>query len=66
MGNHNTIIKIIRLLQNDVYRDKYDWLKELLENIELLRTKSTDKKIIYMCKNNEYQKNTTTNFIKNN
>jgi very-short-patch-repair endonuclease len=47
---------IIRLLQIDVYKDKYDWLKELLENIELLRTKSTDKKILYMCKNNEYQK----------
>jgi hypothetical protein len=44
---------IIRLLQEDVYHDKYDWLTELKSNIEKI---VIEKKVqnIFMCKNNEY------------
>ena len=45
---------VIRILQKDVYKNKYDWLSELCKNIEKL----TDEKVvqnIYMCKNNEYK-----------
>jgi len=34
--------------------NKYDWLKELCENIELI-TKENRVQNIYMCKNNEYK-----------
>jgi very-short-patch-repair endonuclease len=45
---------IIRILQKDVYNNKYDWLTELCDNIEKL---SNDNRVqnIYMCKNNEYK-----------
>lgn len=44
---------IIRLLQKDIWHDKYDWLQELCSNIEKI---INDNKVqnIYMCKNNEY------------
>jgi hypothetical protein len=44
---------IIRLLQEDVYSDKYDWLSELKINIKKIKK---DKIIqnIFLCKNNEY------------
>jgi very-short-patch-repair endonuclease len=45
---------VIRILQEDIFKNKYDWLNELCENIE----KNTNEKIvqnIYMCKNNEYK-----------
>ena len=44
---------IIRILQNDVYKDKYDWVKELCDNIKKI---SNENKVqnIYICKNNEY------------
>jgi len=44
---------IIRILQEDAYWDKYDWLKELKENITKLSKK---KKVqnIFMCEKNEY------------
>jgi very-short-patch-repair endonuclease len=45
---------VIRITQEDVLYDKYDWLKELCKNIE----KITEEKVvqnIYMCKNNEYK-----------
>lgn len=44
---------VIRILQDDVYHDKFDWLDELITNIEYLKK---NKKIenIYICKNNEY------------
>ena len=44
---------IIRILQMDIYRDKYDWLTELENNINfIINNKNTQN--IYMCKNNEY------------
>jgi len=44
---------VIRILQEDVYHDKYNWLDELKENIEKI---IIEKKIqnIYICKKNEY------------
>jgi very-short-patch-repair endonuclease len=46
-------ISIIRILQEDVFLNKYDWKNELTHTIEYLRTVS-EPKIIYMCKKNEY------------
>jgi len=44
---------IIRLLQEDVYHDKYDWVTEIKSNIKKIKK---DKIIqnIFLCKNNEY------------
>lgn len=44
---------VIRLLQLDVLKDKYDWLTELISNIEKIKL---EKKIqnIYMCKDDKY------------
>ena len=49
---------VIRLLQEDVFNDKYDWKTELVNNIEKMKTDNIIQNI-YMCKNNEYK-----NFIK--
>lgn len=48
---------IIRLLQEDVLHDRYDWLTELKENIIKIINEASVQNI-YMCKNNEY-----SNFI---
>jgi very-short-patch-repair endonuclease len=45
----------IRLLQQDVYDDNYDWVKELCDTIELIKI-SNKITNIYLCKNNEYAK----------
>lgn len=45
---------VIRILQEDVFKDKYDWLTELCENIEKITTENRVQNI-YMCKNNEYK-----------
>jgi len=45
---------IIRLLQEDVYNDTYDWFNELLENIQKIINEKPTIQNIYMCKNNEY------------
>jgi hypothetical protein len=45
----------IRIVQDDVWNDKYDWCKELCETIENI--KNGNKIVnIYLCKNNEYDK----------
>ena len=45
---------IIRILQKDVYYNKYDWLSELINNIEkIIQEKIVQN--IYMCKNYEYK-----------
>ena len=43
---------IIRILQDDVFKDKYEWLDELMKNIEMLKADSVIN--IYMSKGNEY------------
>lgn len=45
---------IIRLLQEDVLYDKYDWKTELINNIEKIKTDNIIQNI-YICKNNEYE-----------
>ncbi len=46
---------IIRILQADVFNDKYDWKTELINNIEKIKKENIIKNV-YMCKNNEYEK----------
>jgi hypothetical protein len=45
---------MIRIIQENVFKDKYDWLQELLENIDKI---VMDKRVqnIYMCKKDEYK-----------
>jgi len=45
---------IIRLLQEDVFNNKYDWKTELIDNIEKIKIDNIIQNI-YMCKNNEYE-----------
>ena len=45
---------VIRILQKDVYNNKYHWLNELVNNIEKI-TNENRVQNIYMCKNNEYK-----------
>jgi very-short-patch-repair endonuclease len=45
---------IIRILQKDVYYNKYDWLNELICNIEKITNENIVQNI-YMCKNDEYK-----------
>lgn len=45
---------IIRILQKDVFKNKYDWLTELCENIKKIINENKVQNI-YMCKNNEYK-----------
>ena len=44
---------VIRILQEDVLNNTYDWLKELSETIEAVK-KGDDIVNIYLCKNQEY------------
>ncbi len=50
---NNNGYSVIRILQKDVLRDKYDWLTELKQNITLLAKKKKPQNI-FMCKKNEY------------
>ena len=45
---------IIRLLQKDIWHDRYNWLQELLDNIDKIVNEKTIQNI-YMCKNEEYK-----------
>jgi very-short-patch-repair endonuclease len=45
---------IIRLLQEDVFYDVYDWLNELIINIEKIKNNKCIQNI-FMCKDNEYE-----------
>jgi hypothetical protein len=45
---------IIRLLQEDVFYNTYDWLDELKQNIQKIISEGITQNI-YMCKNNEYE-----------
>jgi very-short-patch-repair endonuclease len=51
---NNNSYSVIRLLQYDVFNDKYDWKTELIKNIEKIKTDNIIQNI-YMCKNNEYE-----------
>jgi very-short-patch-repair endonuclease len=46
---------IIRLIQEDVFNNTYDWKNKLLESVELLKNIDRPKNI-YLCTNNEYNK----------
>jgi very-short-patch-repair endonuclease len=46
---------VIRILQEDVLYDKYDWRTEIINNIKKIKINNIIKNI-YMCKNNEYNK----------
>ena len=45
---------MIRILQNDVYYNKYDWLIELIANVEKIYDEKAVQNI-YMCKKDEYK-----------
>lgn len=45
---------VIRIVQEDVFKDKYNWLQELLENIDKIVLENRVQNI-YMCKKNEYK-----------
>jgi very-short-patch-repair endonuclease len=45
---------LIRLLQEDVFNDSYDWNKELCQAIENVKNKCEPKNV-YLCKNDEYK-----------
>jgi hypothetical protein len=45
---------IIRLLQKDIWHDRYYWLQELLENIDKIVSDNVVQNI-YMCKKDEYK-----------
>lgn len=44
---------MIRIIQEDVWDDKYEWLEELKENIEKIKNECIVQNI-FMCNNNEY------------
>jgi very-short-patch-repair endonuclease len=46
----------IRLLQADVWNDKYDWLTELCDAVELNKCNGDKVTNTYLCKHNEYHK----------
>jgi len=45
---------IIRILQEDIFKNKYHWLDEIICNIKKI-TNENRVQNIYMCKNNEYK-----------
>ena len=47
---------VIRILQEDVFGDKYDWLSKLQTEIENIIKDDTIIHNIYMCENGEYDK----------
>jgi very-short-patch-repair endonuclease len=44
---------VIRIIQNDIFNDTYNWLKELCKIIKELKN-GNDVANVYLCKNNEY------------
>lgn len=45
---------IIRILQDDIYKKRYDWIPELEANIKKICNENVVQNI-FMCKNNEYK-----------
>jgi very-short-patch-repair endonuclease len=52
LANENKF-SVIRLLQLDVYHNKFNWLEELNNNIEKIKTENKIQNI-FMSKNNDY------------
>jgi very-short-patch-repair endonuclease len=50
---NNNGYSVIRLLQEDVMNDTYDWVKELCDAIEQIKS-SNEITNVYLSKNNEY------------
>jgi len=44
---------MIRILQDDIFFDRYDWLKEVIKNIEIISIDRVQN--LYMCKKDEYK-----------
>ena len=51
---NNNGYSVIRLLQEDVMNDTYDWVKELCDAIEQIKS-SNEITNVYLSKNNEYE-----------
>jgi very-short-patch-repair endonuclease len=51
-ANENNF-SVIRIIQEDIFKNKYNWLVELICNIEKIINENRVQNI-YMCKNNEY------------
>jgi very-short-patch-repair endonuclease len=52
---NNNGYSIIRILQEDVYKNAYDWLNELIAVINQIITENEEKiQNIFMCRNDEY------------
>jgi very-short-patch-repair endonuclease len=45
---------VIRILQKDIWHDRYNWLHQLLHNIDIIVSEKTVQNI-YMCNNDEYK-----------
>lgn len=45
---------VIRLLQEDAYHNRYDWVKQLVNNVYRIVEEGRIQNV-YMCKNNEYK-----------
>ena len=52
IANENNI-SVIRILQEDVFYNTYNWIEELLGKITKIKIDNTIQNI-FMCKNNEY------------
>jgi very-short-patch-repair endonuclease len=46
---------VIRLLQEDVFYDRYDWLQELVNTVHVVMSSDTIENV-YLCQNQEYSK----------
>ena len=44
---------IIRILQEDVWKNKFDWLQELNNAMDKIK-KENKSQFVYICKNDEY------------
>ena len=44
---------MIRIIQEDVWKDKFNWLEELVTAIEKVVNEKITQ-VVYICKNNEY------------
>jgi len=50
---------VIRLLQEDVWNDRYDWKTKLTSTIEDVKNDNQSINVIYICENDEYDNHIT-------